>query len=75
VFVVLRSIGILVGWIVFAFVAYQVYITPSPEVLKWNPFDILGVPDVSTAVSVLLSHAINAFFQRCQGVGEMGTKA
>ncbi|KAF8942508.1 secretory subunit [Haplosporangium gracile] len=43
-----KSIGILVGWIVFAFVAYQVYITPSPEVLKWNPFDILGVADDAT---------------------------
>ncbi|KAG0290181.1 secretory subunit [Linnemannia gamsii] len=43
-----KSIGILFGWIVFAFVAYQVYITPSPEVLKWNPFDILGVADNAT---------------------------
>ncbi|KAF9141813.1 secretory subunit [Mortierella sp. GBA39] len=43
-----KSIGILIGWIVFAFVAYQVYITPSPEVLKWNPFDILGVADNAT---------------------------
>ncbi|KAG0376519.1 secretory subunit [Mortierella sp. AD032] len=43
-----KSIGILFGWIVFAFVAYQVWITPSPEVLKWNPFDILGVSDNAT---------------------------
>ncbi|KAH7051647.1 Sec63 Brl domain-containing protein [Linnemannia elongata] len=43
-----KSIGILLGWILFAFVAYQVYITPSPEVLKWNPFDILGVADDAT---------------------------
>ncbi|KAG0213313.1 secretory subunit [Mortierella sp. NVP41] len=43
-----KPILILLGWIAFAFVAYQVYITPSPEVLKWNPFDILGVADNAT---------------------------
>ncbi|KAF9406821.1 secretory subunit, partial [Podila epigama] len=25
-----------------------VYITPSPEVLKWNPFDVLGIADNAT---------------------------
>ncbi|KAF9374905.1 secretory subunit [Podila verticillata] len=43
-----KSIAILLGWVFFAFVAYQVYITPSPEVLKWNPFDVLGVADDAT---------------------------
>ncbi|KAF9021961.1 secretory subunit [Haplosporangium bisporale] len=43
-----KSIAILLGWVFFAFVAYQVYITPSPEVLKWNPFDVLGIADDST---------------------------
>ncbi|KAI8605063.1 Sec63 Brl domain-containing protein, partial [Dissophora ornata] len=39
---------ILLGWILFGFVAYQAYITPSPEVNKWNPFDILGIADNAT---------------------------
>ncbi|KAG0204315.1 secretory subunit [Mortierella sp. GBA30] len=43
-----KAIGIIFGWVLFAFVSYQVYITPSPEVLKWNPFDILGVADNAT---------------------------
>ncbi|KAF9924001.1 secretory subunit [Linnemannia zychae] len=43
-----KLIGLLLGWTLFAFVAYQVYITPSPEVQKWNPFDILGIADNAT---------------------------
>ncbi|KAG0324408.1 secretory subunit [Dissophora globulifera] len=40
-----KKVAILLGWILFGFVAYQAYITPSPEVNKWNPFDILGIAD------------------------------
>ncbi|KAG0258354.1 secretory subunit [Mortierella polycephala] len=43
-----KTIGILLGWALFAFVSYQVYITPSPEVNKWNPFDVLGIADDAT---------------------------
>ncbi|KAF9915824.1 secretory subunit [Lobosporangium transversale] len=46
--VVKKMIAIALGWALFAFVAYQAYITPSPEVIKWNPFDILGIPDNAT---------------------------
>ncbi|KAI1316593.1 secretory subunit [Mortierella claussenii] len=40
-----KVIAIVLGWTLFAFVAYQAYNTPSPEVIRWNPFDILGVAD------------------------------
>jgi hypothetical protein len=43
----IRAVAIIFGWALFGFVVYQAYITPSPEVIKWNPFDILGVADVS----------------------------
>ncbi|KAG0005159.1 secretory subunit, partial [Entomortierella chlamydospora] len=43
-----KAILILLGWALFAFVTYQAYITPSPEVNKWNPFDILGIADNAT---------------------------
>ncbi|KAG0342015.1 secretory subunit [Podila humilis] len=47
-----KSVGILLGWVLFAFVAYQVYITPSPEVLKWNPFDVLKIADDATPAQI-----------------------
>ncbi|KAF9984231.1 secretory subunit [Modicella reniformis] len=40
-----KAIAILLGWVLFGFVAYQAYITPTPEVNRWNPFDILGIAD------------------------------
>ncbi|KAF8951104.1 secretory subunit [Entomortierella lignicola] len=43
-----KAILILLGWALFAFVTYQAYVTPSPEVNKWNPFDILGIADNAT---------------------------
>jgi phage shock protein PspC (stress-responsive transcriptional regulator) len=43
----LRVVALLLGWALFGYVAHQAYLTPSPEVSKWNPFDILGIADVS----------------------------
>jgi preprotein translocase subunit Sec63 len=47
-----RILAILLGWILFGFVAHKAYHTPSPEVNKWNPFDILGIPDVSPTLKL-----------------------
>ncbi|KAI8361337.1 Sec63 Brl domain-containing protein [Mortierella sp. GBAus27b] len=43
-----RILAVLLGWILFGFVAHKAYHTPSPEVNKWNPFDILGITDNAT---------------------------
>ncbi|KAK3828562.1 MAG: Sec63 Brl domain-containing protein, partial [Benniella sp.] len=44
----LRVVALLLGWALFGYVAHQAYLTPSPEVSKWNPFDILGIADSAT---------------------------
>ncbi|KAF9159165.1 secretory subunit [Actinomortierella ambigua] len=43
-----KILGLVAGWVLLAFVAYQVHITPSPEVIRWNPFDVLGIKDSAT---------------------------
>ncbi|KAF9970315.1 secretory subunit [Actinomortierella ambigua] len=43
-----KILGLVAGWILLAFVAYQVHITPSPEVIRWNPFEVLGIKESAT---------------------------
>ncbi|KAG0228389.1 secretory subunit [Actinomortierella wolfii] len=43
-----KILGLVAGWILLAFVAYQVHITPSPEVTRWNPFEVLGIKESAT---------------------------
>ncbi|KAF9584575.1 secretory subunit [Lunasporangiospora selenospora] len=47
-----KVLGLLLGWVFFGYVAYLVSITPSPEVIRWNPFDILGISDSASVKDI-----------------------
>lgn len=42
-----RALAALVGWALMAGMAYLITVTQSNEPTIWNPYDVLGIPDVS----------------------------
>lgn len=41
-----RVISVIAGWAIMAFMAYLIYVTARTIPKIWNPYDILGIPDV-----------------------------
>ena len=44
-----RTVFVLVGWALMALMAYLIATTQRVESKLWNPFDILGIPEVRWA--------------------------
>lgn len=42
-----RGIAVIVGWTLMALMAYLIYVTARSIPKIWNPYDILGISEVS----------------------------
>lgn len=47
-----RPIFFILGWIMFAYVAHQVYNSPPVDTGLWNPYEILGVDESASASQI-----------------------